>query len=208
MCITNRSHIDTQELQLRAHVRAGEGGIGGSRTAATRPSAPSGNRARRDQTPCRARARTLRWHRCSGRRSGRHHRSRCRRARQRRARQLRASSSRGRMPAEKTMTSVSSELSSAKLMRWRVACHRRSRGVFARVNADAERLDLPAQHATAALVDLQCHQPGREFDDVGLQPQIEQRLGGFEAQQSAADHSSYARAAALARMASRSSMVR
>ena len=51
-----------------------------------------------------------------------------------------------------------------------------------------ERLDLVPQHPTAALVDLDRHQPRRELDHMGLQPQVAQRLGAFEPEQAAADH--------------------
>ena len=61
----------------------------------------------------------------------------------------------------------------------------------------------------AALVDLHGHQPRREFDDVGLEAEVLQRLRGFEAEQAAADHDA-ARASSLpaSRIASRSSIVR
>ena len=67
--------------------------------------------------------------------------------------------------------------------------------VLARVHVNAERFDLPAQHGAAAVVDLQRHQSRREFDHMGLQSEIAQRLGGFQPQQAAADHRAHLRAA-------------
>ena len=73
----------------------------------------------------------------------------------------------------------------------------------------AERGDARAQHAAAGLVDLHGHQPRRELDDMGFEPQILQRLGRFQSEQAAADHRRRTRAATpAARIASRSSMVR
>nr|GEU28124.1 hypothetical protein [Tanacetum cinerariifolium] len=62
------------------------------------------------------------------------------------------------------------------------------RGVFARVDRHAQFLDLAAQHAGTAIVHLHGHQARRELHHVGVELQIAQRLGAFEAQQTAADH--------------------
>src|SRR5690242_10630977 len=80
-----------------------------------------------------------------------------------------ASSSRGRMPAEITITSVSSEPPSAHTLH-------------------AQRFDARAQQPSAALVHLHGHEPRRELDDMGGEAEILERLGGFESQKSAADH--------------------
>ena len=55
------------------------------------------------------------------------------------------------------------------------------------VDRDAEGLDLPAQEPSARVVELSLHQPAAELDDVGLQAEIEERLRGFEPEESAAD---------------------
>ena len=102
--------------------------------------------------------------------------------------QPRASASCGRMPAENTTTSVSTDSPSAK--RSTCWCTRppRWRGRLAAVHAHAQRFDVPSQHATAALIELHGHQARRELDHVRFQTQVDQRLGGFQAQQAAADH--------------------
>jgi hypothetical protein len=66
-------------------------------------------------------------------------------------------------------------------------------GVALGVDADAQRFDLAAQQAAAAVINLHRHQPGREFDDMGLQAQVLQRLGGFQPQQAAAHHHAHLR---------------
>ena len=103
--------------------------------------------------------------------------------------QARASSSRGRMPAENTTMSVSSVPPSAKCMRCRAVSPSSMRVVFLPVcTRDAQRLDARRSSAAAAFVDLHGHQPRRELDHVRLEAQILERLGGFEAEQAAADH--------------------
>ena len=115
------------------------------------------------------------------------------------------------MPAENTIMSVSRTLPSAKSMRWvALSPSTMLQRVLLRVHRHAQRLDLRAQHAPAAVVDLHRHQARREFDHVGLEVHVAQRLGAFEAQQAAADdHAAIcARGARSRSMASRSSMVR
>ena len=53
---------------------------------------------------------------------------------------------------------------------------------------DAQFGDHPAQQRAAGLVDLLVHQSRRPLDDVGAQPEPAQRVGGFQAEQAAADH--------------------
>ena len=60
--------------------------------------------------------------------------------------------------------------------------------VLLRVHAHAQGFDLAAQHGAAAVVHLHRHQARREFDHMRLQSQILERLGRFQAEQSAADH--------------------
>ena len=60
-------------------------------------------------------------------------------------------------------------------------------GVAAGVHVGAEGFDLVAQDAAAFVVDLHCHQARGEFDDVGFQPEILERLGAFQPEQAAAD---------------------
>ena len=68
---------------------------------------------------------------------------------------------------------------------------------------------MPAQGGAAGVVDLHRHQPRRHLDDVRLQTQLGQRVGGLEPEQAAADDGADAsRSAAASRIASRSSMVR
>jgi hypothetical protein len=67
-----------------------------------------------------------------------------------------------------------------------------------RVDGEAEVLDVPAQHRAASLVDLQRHQPRRQLDHVGGQPEAAQRVRRFEAQQPAAhDHAGLGRPGVL-----------
>ena len=54
------------------------------------------------------------------------------------------------------------------------------------VDPDADRLDAGAQRPSAALVELDRHEPRSELDDVGLEPQVVQGVGGFESEQPAA----------------------
>ena len=75
--------------------------------------------------------------------------------------------------------------------------------------------DHPAEQRAARLVQLLGHQARRHLDDVGLQAELAQRIGGLQAQQTAADHHAHGRMAgverarsASARIASRSSSVR
>ena len=52
----------------------------------------------------------------------------------------------------------------------------------------AERVDFTPQHLCAALVQLHRHQARREFDHMGLQPKLAQRVGRLQPQQAAANH--------------------
>ena len=60
--------------------------------------------------------------------------------------------------------------------------------VLAQVDLDAHPLDLVEQRPRARVVDLARHQPRGELDDVRLQPEVADRLGGLQAEQAAADH--------------------
>ncbi len=50
-----------------------------------------------------------------------------------------------------------------------------------------ESLDVSREHLTAADVDLQRHQPRRHLDDVGGQSQVQQGVGGLQAEQATTD---------------------
>ncbi len=107
----------------------------------------------------------------------------------------RASSSRGRMPAEKTRTPTSS---GSRPLRCSCATRPRSSAVIfsvvrAEVHAHPEGLDVADQHGAAALVALQRHRPRRHLDDVGLEPQVQQGVRGLQAEQPAADDDTGAR---------------
>jgi hypothetical protein len=80
--------------------------------------------------------------------------------------------------------------------------------VLLRMGGHAQFLDLLAQHAAAAFIDLHRHQARREFDHVGFQLQVAQGLGAFQAQQAAADHHAAPGRLPHSSIASRSSMVR
>ena len=114
------------------------------------------------------------------------------------------------MPAENTTTSASMDVlaPSAELE----PGHGRrviGAGGGAGVHGDAELLDVPDQRGAAGVVELHRHQPRRHLDDVGLQAELDQRVGGLEAEQAAADHDApRSRSAAASRIASRSSIVR
>ena len=56
------------------------------------------------------------------------------------------------------------------------------------MDPDVQPLDLLEQRPRARVVDLAGHQPRGELDDVGLQPEVADRLRGLEAEQAAADH--------------------
>ena len=60
-------------------------------------------------------------------------------------------------------------------------------GADADVHRDAQLGDHPAQQCAAGLVELLGHQPRRHLDDVGVQAERAQRVGGLQAQQTAAD---------------------
>ena len=66
-------------------------------------------------------------------------------------------------------------------------------GATAGEHVHTQRLDLVAQDATTALVHLHGHQARRELDHMGLQAQVAQGLGAFQAQQAAAHHHAGAR---------------
>ena len=106
-------------------------------------------------------------------RCGRRRRRRRRRARRPSGRQSRASSSRGRMPAEKTTRSASSgravgERHAGDARRPR---RRRSPGCRRRCGRRRPAPRCAAQRRAAALVDLHRHQPRRELDDVRVEPE-------------------------------------
>ena len=150
--VADGGDIDAHELELGAHVGAGEIALPRSPCNCRGDDvSPSGSRARPGRRFFRSTARIRRWRRCPGRRCGRRRRSRCRRAR--RPPDLRpcASSSRGRMPAENTIRSVSSSLPSANRMR--CACASPSAisiVVLAGVDADAELGDARRSTRPAA----------------------------------------------------------
>ena len=62
------------------------------------------------------------------------------------------------------------------------------------MHPDAQFLDLAHQQARSGVVDLPGHEPGRELDHVGFQPEVVGRLGRLEAQQPAADDGATAHA--------------
>ena len=61
-------------------------------------------------------------------------------------------------------------------------------GVAAGVHLHPEGFDLAAQHAAAVVVHLHRHQARGELHHVGLQAEVAQGLGAFEAEQAAAHH--------------------
>ena len=65
-------------------------------------------------------------------------------------------------------------------------------GVLLCVNLNAQRLDLTPQHGSASIVELNGHEAGRKFHDMGLKAKVPQCLGRFEAEQPAANHHSHA----------------
>jgi hypothetical protein len=62
-----------------------------------------------------------------------------------------------------------------------------ARGVFRGVHLHAQLFDLAPQQRAAHVVDLHRHQPRREFDDVGFEAHVLQRVGALESEQAAAD---------------------
>ena len=102
--------------------------------------------------------------------------------------QSRASSSRGRMPAEMTTMSTSSRVAVGERQALDLAVAEKLLRALAQVDPDAQPLDLLAQRPRARLVDLARHQPRGELDDVGLEAEVADRLGGLQAEQAAADH--------------------
>ncbi len=105
----------------------------------------------------------------------------------------RASSSRGRTPAAKitrpesidravTQRHATDSIADAR------PCAAIDDGADPDVHVDAEVGDHPAQQRTACLVELLGHQPRRHLDDVGVQAERAQRVGGFQAEQAATDH--------------------
>ena len=103
----------------------------------------------------------------------------------------RASSSRGRMPAEKTSRSTSSSSPFAKRS-WRTAFVSGSATISRRrgggVNRDPEVLDPAPQHRAAGLVELQRHQARGELDDVHRHAELGERVRRLQPQQASADH--------------------
>ena len=53
---------------------------------------------------------------------------------------------------------------------------------------DTQLGDHPAEQCAACLVELLGHQPWRHLDNVRMQPERTQRIGGLQAEQAAADH--------------------
>jgi hypothetical protein len=76
------------------------------------------------------------------------------------------------------------------------------------VHGDAQRFDARTQQPAAALVHLHGHEPRREFDHVGSEAKVLQRLGGFETQQPPPMTNPRVEFLPASVMASRSSMVR
>ena len=60
-------------------------------------------------------------------------------------------------------------------------------GHRARVHAEPKALDVPAQRGAAGVVHLHRHQPRGHLDDVRLQAELGQRVGGLEPEQAASD---------------------
>jgi hypothetical protein len=60
-------------------------------------------------------------------------------------------------------------------------------GHDARVHGDAEALDVAHQRRAGGAVELHRHQPGRHLDDVGLQPELDERVGRFQPEQPTTD---------------------
>ena len=120
--------------------------------------------------------------------------------------------SRGRMPAENTTTSASIGLAVGERRARSTApvARRRPPSVAAPVCTVTPSCSMWRTRVRAAgLVELHRHQPRRHLDDVGLQAELDQGVGGLEAEQPAADHRADACAGpAASRIASRSSMVR
>ena len=71
-------------------------------------------------------------------------------------------------------------------------------GADADVHGDAQVADHPAEQRAAGLVELLGHQPRRHLDDVGVQAERAQRVGGLQAQQATADHHAGGRMAGVA----------
>ena len=61
-------------------------------------------------------------------------------------------------------------------------------GALVEMHLDAQASIFCDQHPRAGVVDLPRHQPRGELDDVRFQAQVVGRLGGFQAEQAAADH--------------------
>ena len=55
------------------------------------------------------------------------------------------------------------------------------------VHRDPKLGDHPGQQRATGLIDLLGHQSRHHLDDVGLQPELAQRISGFESQQAATD---------------------
>lgn len=60
-------------------------------------------------------------------------------------------------------------------------------GASANMDGDPEVSDHASEQGAAGLVDLLGHQSGHHLDDVRLQPELAQRIGGFESQKAASD---------------------
>jgi hypothetical protein len=60
-------------------------------------------------------------------------------------------------------------------------------GVLLQMDYGTQPFDLFPQQPPGRVVELRSHEARRELDDVGLEPEVLQRLGRFQAEQAAAD---------------------
>ena len=99
-----------------------------------------------------------------------------------------ASSSRGRIPAEKTTRSVSRALPSSNSMRCGCSPPAPILVCLPDMHLNSQRFDLAAQDGAAAGVDLHRHEARRKLDHVGLESQTLQGVGRLQTEQPAPDH--------------------
>ena len=92
------------------------------------------------------------------------------------------------MPAEMTTMSTFSSLPSANARPSTLPLPKNSSVLLPRCTRTFSSLDFLEQRLRARLVDLARHQPRGVLDDVGLEPEVQDRLRGLEAEQAAADH--------------------
>ncbi len=69
-------------------------------------------------------------------------------------------------------------------------------GQHAGMHADSELLDVAHERRAAGAVELHRHQSRRHLHDVGLEPELDERVGRLQAEQPAADHDAAGRALA------------